>query len=48
MQFFLPGSDKGTWENKKDGGTLVEEFETPVVDADLRGDKFKYYHATSS
>ena len=33
---FLPCCDEGTWENEKDGGTLVEEFETPVVDADLR------------
>ena len=34
---WLPGCDKGTWENKKDGGAFVEEFETPVIDADLRG-----------
>ena len=31
-----PGCDEGTWENKKDGGTLVEELETPIVDADLK------------
>lgn len=36
---WLPGCDKGTWENQKDGGAFVEEFETPVVDADLRVDK---------
>lgn len=34
-----PGCDKGTRENEKDGGTFVEEFETPVVDTDLREDK---------
>ena len=30
-----PCCDKSTRKNKKDGGTFVEELETPIVDADL-------------
>lgn len=39
VESWPPGCDKGTRENEKDGGTFVEELETPVVDANLKEDK---------